>query len=262
MGNSLIIGSTSQLSHYFPKSFHRISSRDVNIESIRNGKYECVYILFSEQRTFLNENEDFFIDINVRYTMSLINDIKDYVDNIVVYSTSELWNNYDGKVSVNDKYDYNYSPYIKSKQVLCDTINENRDKYPNVNIIYPFNFNSPYRKEGFLFSKLFDSIMNKKQNTIGDINFNRDLIHPKIIVEQSINTTEDKLVGGGSLINVKDLVKDLFIKSEMKYEDYIVENITNNLPNKRKEYYSSIMYSNYDELLNLTIKDIYEYKIS
>jgi hypothetical protein len=48
----------------------------------------------------------------------------------------------------------------------------------------------------------------------------------------------------------------------MKYEDYIVENITNNLPNKRKEYYSSIMYSNYDELLNLTIKDIYEYKIS
>jgi hypothetical protein len=81
-------------------------------------------------------------------------------------------------------------------------------------------------------------------------------------VEQSINTTEDKLVGGGSLINVKDLVKDLFIKSEMKYEDYIVENITNNLPNKRKEYYSSIMYSNYDELLNLTIKDIYEYKIS
>jgi GDP-D-mannose dehydratase len=194
--------------------------------------------------------------------MSLINDIKDYVDNIVVYSTSELWNNYDGKVSVNDKYDYNYSPYIKSKQVLCDTINENRDKYPNVNIIYPFNFNSPYRKEGFLFSKLFDSIMNKKQNTIGDINFNRDLIHPKIIVEQSINTTEDKLVGGGSLINVKDLVKDLFIKSEMKYEDYIVENITNNLPNKRKEYYSSIMYSNYDELLNLTIKDIYEYKIS
>jgi GDP-D-mannose dehydratase len=194
--------------------------------------------------------------------MSLINDIKDYVDNIVVYSTSELWNNYDGKVSVDDKYDYNYSPYIKSKQVLCDTINENRDKYPNVNIIYPFNFNSPYRKEGFLFSKLFDSIMNKKQNTIGDINFNRDLIHPKIIVEQSINTTEDKLVGGGSLINVKDLVKDLFIKSEMKYEDYIVENITNNLPNKRKEYYSSIMYSNYDELLNLTIKDIYEYKIS
>jgi hypothetical protein len=107
MGNSLIIGSTSQLSHYFPKSFHRISSRDVNIEIIRNGKYECVYILFSEQRTFLNENEDFFIDINVRYTMSLINDIKDYVDNIVVYSTSELWNNYDGKVSVDDKYDYN-----------------------------------------------------------------------------------------------------------------------------------------------------------
>jgi hypothetical protein len=104
--------------------------------------------------------------------------------------------------------------------------------------------------------------MNKKQNTIGDINFNRDLIHPKIIVEQSINSTKDKLVGGGSLINVKDLVKDLFIKSEMKYEDYIIENITNNLTNKRKEYYSSIMYSNYDELLNLTIKDLYEYKIS
>ena len=39
-----------------------------------------------------------------------------------------------------DKYDYNYSPYIKSKEKLCNYINNNRNEYSNVIIIYPFNF--------------------------------------------------------------------------------------------------------------------------
>jgi nucleoside-diphosphate-sugar epimerase len=148
--NNLIIGSTSQLSKYFPENYEKISSRNINVDQIKKGGYDSVYILFAEQRTFLNEDEKFFNDTNVFLTLKIINQIKNYVKKIVVYSTSELWNNYDGKVFLTDKYDYNYTPYIKSKEILCNTINENKDQYENVHIIYPFNFNSPYRKDGFL----------------------------------------------------------------------------------------------------------------
>ncbi len=117
MNNSLIIGSTSQLSNYFPSQYEKISSRNIDIGKIKNGKYRKVYILFAEQRTYLNENEKFFVDVNVNYTINLINQIKDYVGDVIVYSTSELWNDYDGEVFVDNPYKYNYSPYIKSKEI-------------------------------------------------------------------------------------------------------------------------------------------------
>ena len=112
MGKSIIIGSTSQLSKYFPSNYERISSRNIDLDKIKKGEYDSVYILFAEQRTFLNEDEGFFIDVNVNYTLKIINEIKNYVRRIIIYSTSELWNNYDGKIFVGDKYDYNYTPYI------------------------------------------------------------------------------------------------------------------------------------------------------
>lgn len=260
--NNLIIGNTSQLSHYFPESYLRISSRCIDFDFIKKSNLDSVYILFAEQRTFLNENESFFNKINVDYTIDVINKIKDYVKKVVIYSTSELWNNYNGGVFVNDKFDYNYSPYIKSKEILCNTINENKSNYSNINIIYPFNFNSPHRKSGFLFSKIFDSLINKNVNQIGDINFTRDLIHPSVIVKESINTNEDKLIGTGELINIEAYVFDLFNLHNLNYKDYLVSDKDNNLKNIRKNYFSGKSYSNYNELLTLTNKDVYEYKIS
>jgi nucleoside-diphosphate-sugar epimerase len=255
-GNSLIIGNTSQLCNYFPSNYHSISSRNINIDDIKNNKYDTIYILFAEQRTFLNEKESFYTDVNFNYTIKLIDSLKNYSNRIIVYSTSELWNDYEGKVSVNMQYKYNYTPYIKSKEILCNYINEHKEKYLNVNIVYPFNFNSPFRKEGFLFSKIFNSIIDKKKCEVGDLNFNRDIIHPSIIVNESINSVNDVLVGGGSLINIKKYVLDLFSISNMDFYDYIIENPNNGLKNVRKEYYSEIKYSNYSDLLNLTINDI------
>lgn len=261
--NNLIIGNTSQLSFFFPKENNDfISSRNINFDEINEKKYKKIFLLFAEQRTFLNEGNNFFIDVNVNYTLDVIDKLKDNCDYIVVYSTSELWNKYDGCISIDTPYDYFETPYIKSKEILCNTINQNRDKYKNVIIVYPFNFNSPYRKDGFLFKKIFNSLIHGEKITIGNIDFKRDLIHPKIIVNQSFNTDKDIIVGSGELYNVKNFISDLFIKLDKKMNDYVTYDISNSLLNKRNHYYSCNKTSNYEELINLTIKDIHEYKFS
>ena len=263
MKKNLIVGNTAQLSFFFPKENNDfISSRNINFDDIKEKKYKKIFLLFAEQRTFLNEDTDFFIDVNVTYTLDVIDKLKDCCDNIIVYSTSELWNKYDGCVSINTPYDYFETPYIKSKEILCNTINQNRNKYKNVIIIYPFNFNSPYRKDGFLFKKIFNSLIYGEKITVGNIDFKRDLIHPKTIVDQSFNTDKDIIVGSGELYNVKDFIGDLFINLDKKMDDYVTYDVSNSLLNKRNHYYSCNKTSNYKELINLTIKDIYEYKFS
>jgi nucleoside-diphosphate-sugar epimerase len=215
--------------------------------------------LFAEQRTFLNESDEFFIKTNFDYTLEVINKFKDISNKVIIYSTSELWNKYDGCVSLNDQYNYNYSPYIKSKEILCNYINNNRDVYPNVIIIYPFNFNSVHRKEGFLFGKIFDSIINKKVIEIGDTYFYRDIIHPKFVVNESINASSHKIVGSGRLVYVNDFIRDLYKHFDMNYNDYVIENIDKfNEYDKRKEYYikSSNCLYDYKQLMIDTIKDI------
>jgi len=259
---NLIIGNTAQLNYYFPKEYDRISSRSIDYSIFKKNKYDVAFLLFAEQRTFLNQNEKFFVDVNFNYTLNVIDKIKNYCNKIIIYSTSELWNDYDGKISITIPFKYNYTPYIKSKELLSIHINENKNKYENIHIIYPFNFNSPYRKNGFLFSKIFDTIINKNKNSIGDLNFYRDLIHPSVIVKESINTNNDLLIGSGSLINVKNFIDDLFILNNMKSEDYLQINEINNLKNKRKNYYSENSYSNYKELLKLTNYDIQKNTIS
>jgi len=254
MGNNLIIGDSSQLSHYFPSNYDKISSRNINYKNIREQNYDRIFLLFAEQRTFLNETELFYNSINVDYTLEVIDNLKDYCNKIVIYSTSELWNNCQGKVSINYDHNYFYSPYVKSKKILCDIINNNRIKYKNVIIVYPFNFNTPYRQKGFLFEKIFDSLINKKINRVGNINFYRDMIHPSIIVNNSITTDTDILIGSGELINLKHFIQNLFDINGMDFEKYIIDDM--DYQNHRKEYYCDIKYSNYNELLNLTNNDV------
>jgi nucleoside-diphosphate-sugar epimerase len=260
--NNLVIGNTSQLSYYFPKDYEKISSRNLDFNKIKEKKYNRIYLLFAEQRTFLNETLDFFKEVNFNYTLKVIDELKDVCNKIVIYSTSELWNKYDGCVSVNDPYNYNPTSYITSKEHLCNHINNNRENYSNVIIIYPFNFNSVHRKEGFLFGKIFKSILNDEKISIGNVDFERDLIHPSVIVNESIKTNEDILVGSGELYNVKNFIKDIFTLYNKNLDEYILTDNKNNLNNKRNGYYSCKKYSNYNDLLNLSIKDIYEYKVS
>jgi GDP-D-mannose dehydratase len=260
--NNLIIGNTSQLSYYFPESYEKISSRNLNLDLIKSKNYDSIYLLFAEQRTFLNEDLDFFLKVNFDYTIKLIDELKDISKKIVIYSTSELWNNYDGCVSVTDPFNYNETPYIKSKEMLCNYINNNREKYNNVVIIYPFNFNSIYRKDGFLFGKIYKSLTTGEKISIGNIDFYRDITHPKIIVENSISANEDMLIGTGELFSIKKFVYDIFTLYNKNADDYISFEESNNLKNKRMGYFSCNKFSTYDDLLNLSIKDIYERKIS
>ena len=260
--NNLVIGNTSQLSYYFPNEYEKISSRDINFDLIKKKKYESIYLLFAEQRTFINESLDFFKDINFDYTINVINELLDVCDRIVVYSTSELWNNYDGCVSITDPYDYTETPYIKSKEILCNFINNNRDKYKKVVIIYPFNFNSPYRKDGFLFGKIYKSLLNNEKISIGDVDFNRDITHPKIVVNKSINTSKDMIVGSGELFNVKKFINDVFNMCDKNFDDYFLIEHKYSLKNKRIGYYSCEKTLNYNQLIELTVNELYEYKIS
>lgn len=260
--NNLVIGNTSQLSNYFPPNYEKISSRDIDFDKIRKKTYESIYLLFAEQRTFINESLGFFNKTNFYYTVNVIDKLLDVCDRIVIYSTSELWNKYDGCVSITDTYNYNETPYIKSKETLCNFINNDREKYKKVIIIYPFNFNSIYRKEGFLFGKIYKSLLNNEKISIGDVDFDRDIIHPKIIVNESINATEDMIVGSGELFNVKKFIIDIFNLYNKNFDEYISIEAKNNLQNKRNSYYSCKPNSTYNELLELSIKDIYEYKTS
>ena len=260
--NNLVIGNTSQLSYYFPNDYEKISSRNIDFEELKKKTYKSIYLLFAEQRTFINESLEFFNKTNFNYTINVINELLDVCDRIVIYSTSELWNKYDGCVSITDTYNYNETPYIKSKETLCNFINNNREKYKKVIIIYPFNFNSIYRKEGFLFGKIYKSLLNDEKISIGDVDFDRDIIHPKIIVNESINATEDMIVGSGELFNVKKFIIDIFNLYNKNFDEYISIESKNNLQNKRNSYYSCKPNSTYNELLELSIKDIYEYKTS
>jgi GDP-D-mannose dehydratase len=109
---------------------------------------------------------------------------------------------------------------------------------------------------------VFDSLLNDKKISIGNVDFYRDLIHPKVVVELSLRTKKDIIIGSGELINVKDFITDIFKNLNKNILDYIEFDASNNLKNLRKEYYSCDKTINYIELINLTIKDYYEYKIS
>jgi len=59
-----------------------------------------------------------------------------------------------------------------------------------------------------------------------------------------------------------DFTENLFYNLDINYKDYIKIDNKNNLKNFRKNFYSKIKYSNYDELLKLTLNDIKKNYIS
>lgn len=254
---NLVIGNTSQLAYYFPDDYEKISSRDINYEYYQDKKIDTVYLCFAEQRTFLEDKnlEDKFIKVNVDYTLDVIEKFKPISKRIVVYSTCELWNNCTGGIDLKTYQDYNYSPYIRSKGIMSDMLFIN---HPDVIILYPFNFNSVHRKSGFLFSKIFNSIINKKKIEIGDTYFYRDIIHPKYLVERSIKAKNNELVGSGRLTFINDFIRDLYSSFNMNYDDYVTENFDHNLKVERKIFYLNSQKNlyTYKNLLDDTVEDI------
>ena len=255
---SLVIGNTSQLSYFFPNDYVKVSSRDLDYDFICSENWEKVFICFGESRKFIN-NIQLHDDINFYLTMSIINKIKDISNKVIVYSTCELWNQYDGQIDSKLNFNFYSTPYLQSKYKLSNFILSNKEEYKNVIILYPFNFNSTYRTNEFLFGKIFDSIINKTKIEIGDTYFYRDIIHPKFVASESIKAEEHQIVGSGRMVYVNDFIRDLYTNYGLEYDDYVTENINKyNEYDKRKEYYlrSNNCLYNYKQLLNDTIEDI------
>lgn len=253
---NLVIGNTSQLAYYFPDDYEKISSRNIEF---KNERYDRVYICFAEQRTYIQNNKQIFLDTNIDYTLNVIEHYSKLSNNIIVYGTSELWNKCNGAIDINTKFNYKPSNYVESKKLMIEMI---KVLYPNVLIHHPFNFNSIYRKNGFLFSKIFDSIINEKQITIGNTYFYRELLHPKFVVEQSIQSNSDVIIGAGRLIFVNDFIRSLYSHFNMKYEDYVIEDYKENITSDEKIFYLKSKQIMYNNLYNDTIIEIEKAKFN
>ena len=256
--NNLVIGNTSQLSNYFPEDYLKISSRDIDFENLKRKKWKKIFLCFGESRKNLT-NEMGYFEINFDLTIKAIDELKDFADKIIVYSTCELWNKYDGPINIDMTFDFFNTPYLNSKYKLSKYIIDNDELYNNIVIIYPFNFNSPYRKSEFLFGKVFESIIKNKKVEIGDTYFYRDIIHPKFVVEESIKADRSKIIGSGRMIFVNDFIRDLVNYFSLNYEELFIEKRYKYKEySKVKEYYlgsDKVLYS-YNRLLEDTIKDI------
>lgn len=247
---NLVIGKTSQLAQYFPLDYVKISSRDI-LSSIFDQEWDRVFICFAEQKTY-NLNDSSFDDVNYTYTCSIIEKLK--ANRIVFYSTAELWNNTSGPVNLNTPYNYHKTDYVASKEKITKFIKQH---YPNIVVSYPFNFNSIYRLPPFLFGKIFDSIINKKQIKIGDTYYYRELLHPSFIVNETLHINEDKLIGCGKLIFINDFIRKLYSAFDMRYEDYIIENIKEPSIYRKNIFYNEInsSYSEHD-LMDILTKEL------
>jgi nucleoside-diphosphate-sugar epimerase len=247
---NLVIGNTSQLSYYFPDSYEKISSRNIEFS---NNKYDRVYVCFAEQRTYIKDNKDIFFDANINYTLKILDHYSKNSNNVIIYGTSELWNNCNGPIDINTPFNYKTSNYIESKKIMIEII---KNKYKNVIILYPFNFNSIYRKEGFLFYKIFDSIINKKNITIGDTYFYRELLHPKFVVEQSIIAQSDNIIGSGRLVFINDFIRDLYRHFNLDYNKYVKEDIDNKIMSNNNIFYLNSKQVLYNNLYNDTLEEL------
>jgi nucleoside-diphosphate-sugar epimerase len=261
---NLVVGNTSQLFPYFKQydeNILGISSRNFNYNIIKHYTFDRAFLVFAEQRTFLDKPVEFFSKINVDYTLEIINQLKYNTKTIVVYLTCDMWDQCEGGVNIDTPFINRQTSYIKSKEILKIKIEELRQKENiDIKIIYPFNFNSPYRKPDFIFYKFMDVIINKNPIKIGNINFSRDIVHPKIIVQNSFTCSEDTVVGSGILTNLKDFYVNILNHFNIDYNEYITEE-SNLFINTRKPFYFETN-NKYLTLIPDTIYDIEQYKNS
>lgn len=258
---NLVIGNTSQLAYYFPKNYIKISSRDIDDNFLKNNKWENVHICFAEQRTFLANDDNYknlFFETNVFLVKKIISNLN--AKKIFYYSTAELWNNSCGPITLNTPFNFIMNNYTNSKYEITEVL-KNKKQYPNVSIIYPFNFNSIYRKNGYLFSKIFHSILNKVKIEIGDTHYYRDIVHPKIIIDCVLKhdiIQQDMIIGSGRLTNINGFIKKLYKKMDLNYSDFIIEKFEKPSTYRKNIFYNSTELKEYDEnyVLNQTIKEL------
>jgi hypothetical protein len=256
----LIIGSTSQIAKFLPDSeFKKVNSRDFSHSDI-DGKWDLAILAFGENRKNLDPY-DIYEKINVDLTFQTLDFLKSRCSRIIIFSTCELWNKHFGGIDLETPMDFYETNYTRSKFEMTKRILENREEYPNVIILYPFNFNSTKRSKDFLFGKVFSSIINNEKIEIGDTYYYRDIFHPNFIIEEILNATEHKIIGSGRLTFVNDFIRDLFNFYGLSYDDLIKENLESFKEYEIKyEYYlkSKLALYPYSRLIEDTVNDINE----
>lgn len=261
----LVIGSTSQLSHYFPENYIKISSRNIDFNYLKSEVWDSVYITFSEQRVKDNQAYIDYITPNFIYTLNIIDSLLENSSKIVCYTSCELFNKLSGIIYNNTEPDFIYSEYNISKLLLLKKVKERQKidpRYNKVIFIHPFYFNSVYRSQYFLFGKIFNSIINKKQIQIGNIDFCRDMVHTSFVVKQSIEATQDMVLGSGKLFNVRAFVKDLYRLNDMDFYSYVKEDMLAPPSGRPKLIMAKVDWDyTYQNLLDDTQRDIVNYKI-
>lgn len=262
---NLVIGSTSQLANYFPKNFIRVASRDLNLNSVVGSVWNDVHIVFAEQRTYLAGSTDesiagLFMSVNYDTTKSLVKAIMPTSRRIFYYSTAELWNRKSGPIEACTPYDYHQNHYTNSKRMISDELS-NKEKYPNVTVVYPFNFNSILRRGEYLFGKVFASIVNGKPIKIGDIDYYREMLHPSMVVEAVMGqhgVGMDVVVGSGRLIHVGDFIRKLYESFGMDMDNMVESVVSTPSIYRQSIFYSSQKDARFSEtrLLNLLVSEI------
>lgn len=249
---NLIIGSTSQVSQFLPDQMVRVSSRNFS-EEIFDVQWENVYLAFAEQRTRhsadVNFRDDFY-RVNVDMTLKFAKKLRS--KSIVYYSTVELWNNINGPVSIETPFNFTQNYYTDSKYIATEMLR----KMENVKILFPFNFNSTYRSEDYLFGKVVSSILNRKKIEVGNLDMKRDLLHAKWVASQTLKLEGNSIIGSGTFRDVRKFIRDVYEGCDLNPDEFLVENGEpsrhgNILYMKSEE----VLYS-YENLLKDTIDDI------
>lgn len=257
---NLVIGSTSQLAHYFPEDYVKISSRNIDLDYLASNTWDSVYITFAEQRIYDTGID--YITPNYIYTREIIDALVENSNKIVCYTSAELFNKCVGKVGLNTLP--NFAPitneYILSKLLLWNKILELRKInriYEKVIFVHPFYFNSVHRSCGFLFGKIFDSIINKKKIEVGSLDIVRDMVHTRFTVEKSIETKSDCMVGSGKLFYVREFIEDLYRLNNMNFNSFVQENVVEINPGSTKLIRADVEWDyTYTDLINDTMADI------
>jgi len=267
---SLVIGKTSQLSQYFPNEFVKISSRNLNLDELSKQRWGTVFLCFAEQRTYLaNSKEDsvenLFWNINKNLVEEVIQCLNNISDKIIYYSTAELWNNCNGEICLDLPFHFHENHYTKSKYAITKEL-QNKSKYPKVSVVYPFNFNSVYREEQYLFGKVFKSIITEEKIVIGDIDYYRELLHPKMVMDASINrieTGKDIIIGSGRLIHIGDFIKELYNFFGMEFDNMVIQQYTTPSIYRNNVFYSSTHIQQYNEqiLFDIFTRELTERKL-
>ena len=116
------------------------------------------------------------------------------------------------------------------------------------------NINDGYMGSGKLIKRAIEKY------GVGNINIERDIVHPKLIAQECFNNSNnDVIVGSGKLINVKSFYVNLLSYFKINYDDYVKEKFQT-IDSSGKNGYFLDTNNIYQTLLEDTIYDVERFK--